>query len=380
MSTGHFFDYYLSQTEDHSSEQNRTIGNSLLGQAKKAAGEWQDQLAGLWPSSNDLSILPDGSWLLRFVFRLARPFTSKSEAEFHHYEGQHEVQNPIVRDHLTGLPMVRPTTWKGHLRFAARMVHGVADKNQEPEALKRLFGETRGDEGGVEGRLRFFPTFFTGNVQREVITPLKRDTRTPARGPIGIEVAPAGAEGTFCLLYLPIPGGQHCSPAQLAEDLEAIAGALRSMFLEYGFSAKKTAGWGLVKDNLEQEGHLWAKGEMWPQEGEQGIAGAEFQEPAPEWLLLMDAAGNPVPQLLKPDGSFLSNTEYPRLAEKPVSGNVYRRFRNWHSAHGEEWRRRQSGAARASRAVREYTFPSVSGLEVLFKKLAEALHQEGANE
>ncbi|WP_198469555.1 RAMP superfamily CRISPR-associated protein, partial [Acetomicrobium sp. S15 = DSM 107314] len=38
-------------------------------------------------------------------------------------------ENPIVRDKLTGLPMVRSSIWKGHLRFAAERVNDLDGKN-----------------------------------------------------------------------------------------------------------------------------------------------------------------------------------------------------------------------------------------------------------
>ncbi len=376
MSSGHLFDHYLSRARGAPKEQKSRLGNSLLKQAQTAAAEWESRLEHFVPASADLIALPDGSWLLKLPFTLAKPFSSKGEVAFHHYDEEHEVQNPIARDHLTGLPMVRPTTWKGHLRFAARMTQGVVGR--EPEAMKRLFGETRGEEGGMEGRLRFFPTFFTGNVQPEVITPLSRATRTPARGPIYIEVVPEGAKGTFCLLYLPLPRGQHWSPAQIAEDLRAMAGALRAMFLEYGFSAKKTAGWGLVKDELGQEGHLWAKGEMWPQAESAGPGGEAFRRPEDEWVSkLMDASGKPLTQLFVGD-KLRSRKEYQALSEQPVSSTKYMGFKNWYEAHGEAWRRRQAGAARAN-AMRERSFISITGLEALLRELAEALPREGAN-
>lgn len=108
--------------------QQRALGDRLRDDALAAAGEWQQEGAGFLPGAADLAGLPDDAWLLRLEFTLARPFTSRAEGEFHPYEYEprenkwYEVQNPIVRDHLTGLPLVKPATWKGHLRLAAELV------------------------------------------------------------------------------------------------------------------------------------------------------------------------------------------------------------------------------------------------------------------
>jgi len=232
---------------------------------------WRDLCEGFYPSypshskeiepfapnQDDLISLPEGSWLLSLSIKLKKQYTSRSETDFHF------SNNPIVRDHLTGLPIVKPTTWKGHLRFAAKK-EGI-----EKNIVYRLFGPN--DENGKEeefkwiGRLRFYPTFFTGSVEQEVVTPLSRDTRTPARGPIGIEVVPAGSTGTFHLLYLPWPRGNGWSQIQIAEDLLEAVKSVKTMFLVYGFSAKKTAGWGIISDTLEK-GELITKGRMWPKD------------------------------------------------------------------------------------------------------------------
>ena len=160
-------------------------------------------------------------------------------------------ENPIVRDKFTGLPMVRPSTWKGHLRFAAGRVDEIngkkLDERTRREIVRRLFGSESDDENALKGRLYFFPTFFEEKPERDVITPLKRDTRTPARGPIPIEVMKAGSEGEFYLLYVPYPGGKDFKKEEVEEDLRFLAEALKLMFYTYGFSAKKTSGFGVIE-------------------------------------------------------------------------------------------------------------------------------------
>lgn len=376
-----YFDRHLLQAKGDIAEQKRILGNTLMAEAEAAAAQWGPELARFFPTDAELNALPEWSWLLRLTFKLVQPFISKAEVELHPYEQRQErgrtnwfeVQNPIVRDHLAGLPMVRPTTWKGHLRFAARRA-GISDP-----VMLRLFGESAGDEGGRAGRLHFFPTFFTVNVEKEVVTPLKRDTGTPVRGPIDIEIVPKGSEGTFCLLYVPYPRGKEgWSRQQTSEELKAVAGALRTMFLEYGFSAKKTAGWGVVEDNVQQ-GYLWARGQMWPPPDHQLGGGTAFREPVTDWLRLMSPDGNPLSQLHKPDGKLLSNSEFQSLADKPASLNIYKQFRMWYDAHGEEWRRRRTSITQSLQPIRSYPFDSITEMEKQLKWPAERLLGDGAN-
>ena len=142
--------------------------------------------------------------------------------------------------------MVKPTTWKGHLRFAAERVEW--DKERKKIIIKRLFGsEPEEKENPLKGRLYFFPTFFDEEAEKEVITPLKRDTRTPARGPIPFEVMKPSKEGEFNLLYLPYPKGDNYQESQVDEDLEFLSKSLELMFYSYGFSAKKTSGFGVIE-------------------------------------------------------------------------------------------------------------------------------------
>ncbi|HHV81549.1 TPA: hypothetical protein GXX44_07725, partial [bacterium] len=162
-------------------------------------------------------------------------------------------ENPIVRDKFTGLPIVKPSTWKGHLRFAADKVEW--DDIKKRNIIRRLFGsEPEEKENPLKGRLYFFPTFFTEDADRDVITPLKRDTRTPAKGPINLEVIRPGKNGEFYLLYIPYPKGEDFREEDAEEDLKFLAEALKLMFYVYGFSAKKTSGFGVIEKL--QEGNI----------------------------------------------------------------------------------------------------------------------------
>jgi CRISPR-associated protein Cmr2 len=203
-----------------------------------------------YPKEEDLAYLPNGSVLIKITFTLKKPYTSKDEGEFHIIDDK-IFENPIVRDKFTNLPMVRPSTWKGHLRFAAERV----DCQNKKEIINRLFGSETEDEEKLKGRLYFFPTFFEEDSKKDVITPLSRDTRTPTRGPIPVEVMKPGSKGEFYLLYVPYPKGKNFEEKQIGEDLHFLASALKLMFYTYGFSAKKTSGFGIIeelkKENIE---------------------------------------------------------------------------------------------------------------------------------
>ena len=241
-------DYYLSKAERYTDTEiarnKKEILNNVINDREAK------NIRNFYPKPEDLQSLPEDSRLIKISFTLKKPYTSRDEGEFHIIDGK-IFENPIVRDKFTGLPMVRPSTWKGHLRFAAGRVDEIngkkLDERTRSEIVRRLFGSESDDENALKGRLYFFPTFFEEEAGRDVITPLKRDTRTPARGPISLEVMKAKSKGEFYLLYIPYPKGENFKEEQIEEDLRFVAEALKQMFYTYGFSAKKTSGFGVVE-------------------------------------------------------------------------------------------------------------------------------------
>lgn len=368
-------DFHLSKVSGGVDQQERDFGKRLSDAQKQAAHEWADRIGAFLPQPEDLNGLPDGSWLAVLKFTLRKPFTSKSESEFHDFRESgtkgkaefHEIQNPIVRDHLTGLPVVKPTTWKGHLAFAAKR------QDVEAQVRQRLFGTIRGDESGQAGRLRFFPTFFVNEPGREVITPLGRKTRTPARGPINIEVIAAGQPARFCLLYVPRPKGPNWHSGQIAEDLLAASRAIRAMLLDYGFSAKKTSGWGVVADSLAS-GMLTASGAHWPEAATLASPAKSFVAPDGAFLKFMDPSGRPIAQLKKATGQWLSNNEFKASGLDVGSLGLYKKFRDWYGGHGAEWVRRVAGqSSDTTIPLRAYEFQKITELVGLADKLASSL-------
>jgi len=190
----------------------------------------------------NLAMLPTGSWFLQFDFRLAKPYLS------HDDEALYLIDNPVSKDHVLGLPLIRPSSWKGNLRSTLRLLKGWACDDQ-PE-LNRLLGNPKGIESDFRaGRLECYPTFFR-EVGLEIINPHDR-ARKIGKNPILMECVPAGARGTFSLLYVPFdligqPG--ETVHAQAQAYLHLVAEAVSAMMLTYGFSAKRTSGYGVAED------------------------------------------------------------------------------------------------------------------------------------
>lgn len=269
-----------------------------------------EALESLGLNKFNISALPKYSVYIQIKFRLKRPYLSKDDEVFY------IIDNPIVKDRAFKLPIIRSTTWKGALRYAAIKVFedwifsklnnneevSLDDIFEERARIVKLFGSEKEsqskylgklclialekekgkinddniakindkfekwlvDNGFISskvparsGRLFFYPTFFY-KISLDVITPLDRRTKTPVRGPIYFEVVPKGSEGIFRLLYYPFDlvaqGEFKKIESETKEDLRFLEKALRKMFYEIGFSAKKTSGFGIISDF---EGEVW---------------------------------------------------------------------------------------------------------------------------
>lgn len=251
----------------------------------------------------DMKNLPN--YLISITFTLKKPYLSQDDESFY------IIDNPICKDKVFKVPYVRPSAWKGNLRFAAlKEFEGKifdeklkeANWKEERAVLVRLFGNEKdkmsfymdeliskyiyrnekslkdieeefekylvdkgyvGREGSRQGRLVFYPTFLD-KIDLDVITPLKRDTRTPARGPIDFEAAPGrriderdkargGAKGNFSLFYVPfdlVEKDENDVKKEVKEDLEIMKEAIPAMLTKYGFGAKTTAGYGAAEDKI----------------------------------------------------------------------------------------------------------------------------------
>jgi CRISPR-associated protein Cmr2 len=253
-------------------------------------------------SSIDITLLPKGSWILEFQTELEKPFLSKDDIPFY------IIENPVKKDAVFGVPYTSATTWKGNLRWAM-MKKFLEERKNNPEEFAEarfrhtlLFGTEKGWEETptgwaeyidrmcpdaqtlyremlmkmfnknentikdphVEGMLHFYSTFWD-RIDLMVINPQDRKTKT-GKNPIYFEIVPEGAKGMFRLLYVPyywLGKDDEELKNKVWEDLAQTITGLKAMMLEYGFSAKKTIGFGKIKKldsgRLEIKGFLPAQ-------------------------------------------------------------------------------------------------------------------------
>jgi len=257
----------------------------------------------LYPTLPDPSIFPTGSWAAKITFTLRKPYISKDDTDLY------ILDNPVKKEWVFKVPYIAPSQWKGALR-AAMMRQLVAQwqqqNNQNPEEFARrrlqlalLFGDEKGEDpgsvkglakyldevGGQEaaslfrrkvkehfkipedkpiphfsGRLHFYPTFFN-RIGLEVINPHDRKTGA-GKNPIYFECVPAGTQGIFTLLYVPLDLSDDPQKAQqdAKEDLQVIAEGIRAMLTNYGFGAKTSSGYGVAE---VREGQIEVRPQQW---------------------------------------------------------------------------------------------------------------------
>lgn len=193
----------------------------------------------------EITCFPKYSVLICFSFILAKPYISRDDEQLY------IIDNPIYKDKVFKIPMIAPSSWKGNLRSTLRTVLAVNDSDPR---LVRLFGNEKGIneyERLRTGRLNFYPTFFN-SIDLEVINPHDRKTRAGTQ-PIYIESVPIGAKGVFSLLYVPfdLVGNNEKLKTEIIDDLKLLDQGIREMMLTYGFSAKKSSGFGISKQIID---------------------------------------------------------------------------------------------------------------------------------
>lgn len=269
------------------------------------------QNIGMASSSPDLSLLPPGSWFLQFAFKLAKPWISKDDDPFYVAESV----NPVRKDKVFKVPMMSAASWKGLLRWTAmhtRLAQKKDDFDPQRFATERfvqtlLFGDEKGEEPGQtkdfaahlnglkpearaeyarllrqyydlkqddplphhSGRLMFYPAFFD-LIDVEVINPHKRTTKAGTH-PIYLECVPASAQGTFSLLYAPFDRAGEDLSDEGGKHLRYLAPIIQAMFLTYGFSAKRSSGYGVAEDKI-------IRGEVRTKAGEHCLTGKKLSQ------------------------------------------------------------------------------------------------------
>ncbi|MFN3742677.1 MAG: hypothetical protein ACK4VW_08415 [Anaerolineales bacterium] len=179
------------------------------------------------------------------------------------------------------------------------------------------------------GRLTFYPTFFN-LIDVKVINPHSRKTKAGTH-PIYLESVPATAQGTFSLLYVPFDligqdEAEICR--QAAEDLQLVAEGLQAMFTIYGFSAKRTSGYGVAKERVEN-GVLTLR--------IQGLAVPPPETPsapAPALPRYLEAPDRLKPEYRNPDGTFRERSEAELKAMKKADRQLYEKAKAWWEREG----------------------------------------------
>ncbi|MHA1338824.1 MAG: RAMP superfamily CRISPR-associated protein [Promethearchaeota archaeon] len=245
----------------------------------------------------DISSLCKGSWLLEFPITLTEPFISMDDIPFY------IIDNPCRKDKVFGIPVTSAMTWKGNLRwtlmnlylestvdnpemfsqirFRHTLLFGIEKgwneekgwnnylnklcpvaREQYIKLLKDKFNINNVNELNIKGMLYFYPTFWN-RINMFVINPHSRLTKSGEK-PIYFEAVPAGAKGIFRLIYIPIYYlglSDEDFKEKILKDLNDIIIGIKEMMLTYGFSAKKSLGYGKIKDNwVKDESVLSIKG------------------------------------------------------------------------------------------------------------------------
>src|SRR5690554_1219169 len=253
----------------------------------------------IWrPALPDFTVLPLYSTFLQFQFTLSSPYMSRDDETFH------ICDNPVRKEKVFKVPAVAGSAWKGNLRWTAtRLMVFQWEEERDVEKLAEnrfrlalLFGDEKGESGNqglahyldnlepeekakqaarlyreklcqyfsrpgdifpnYAGCLHYYPTFFD-RIGLEVINPHDRTTRA-GKQPIYFESVPVGATGIFSVLYIPWNG---VTEAVARVDLTLVTEAIREMMLTYGFSSKKSSGFGEVEDELNEGRIVTVKGQ-----------------------------------------------------------------------------------------------------------------------
>lgn len=202
-------------------------------------------------------VLQPGWLAIEGSFTLVTPWYSRDDRPFH------VLDNPVRKDRVFGVPYIPAASWKGLLRWSFATTTGligpepVEDKAQRETAqaeMLHLFGnEKDASEDFQRGALAFYPTWFP-RIGFEVINPHSRKTRAGTQ-PIYYEVVPARYEqngtqsatkATLRLLYAPLPGQCDRDGVDPQDTLRTLLDATNRLLTVYGFSARRTAGWGLA--------------------------------------------------------------------------------------------------------------------------------------
>ncbi|MBD3216035.1 MAG: CRISPR-associated protein [Candidatus Lokiarchaeota archaeon] len=235
----------------------------------------------------DIKNLPVGSSIIQFPMVLKRSYISKDD------EPLYIIENPIRKEKIFKIPCISAMSWKGNLRWTMMKIHlENIINNPLLFAEKRfrhtlLFGTEKGlgDEmkgwsnylnhicpkaqnlyldklkdkfytkniPPLKGMLSFYPTFWD-KIDLEVINPHDRENKI-GTNPIYYEVVPKESIGFFSILYFPnywLEQSEKNHEIRIRNDLKMTIEGIKEMMLKYGFSAKKSNDYGLIKKNWDK--------------------------------------------------------------------------------------------------------------------------------
>ena len=268
--------------------------------------------SGIISDSKDLlkqlkQLLPF-SFAIYGKFTLASPYYSADDDKYSIFD------NPLLKEKVFKVPMMRGSSWKGVIASAARAVLEQDFSIENILSFGRLFGSGSEDFRKIEdlakkeeynqkfnkkilyyalmkfgkismqavnkakrkeelwkkikakelqtqrGRLVFYPSYFN-QIGLEMINPHKRRTKAGTH-PIYYEVVPAGAEATFQLLYIPadnITKSDEERKTEYEQDKKLLTAALKLIFQEHEekpqikIGAKTKLGWGRITLTSEDD-------------------------------------------------------------------------------------------------------------------------------
>jgi CRISPR-associated protein Cmr2 len=271
--------------------------------------ETANNSSGISSNPDDLlkQLLPF-SFGVRTDFCLASPYYSADDDKYSIFD------NPLLKENVFKVPMMRGSSWKGVIASAARTALEQDFSVENILSFGRLFGsgseEFREIEALVKkhdynqkyqkkilfyalmkfgkvsmknineekqkeelwkkikakelqtqrGRLVFYPSYFN-KIGLEMINPHKRRTKAGTH-PIYYEVVPAGAEAIFQLLYIPadnITKPDAVRKVEYEKDKELLIAALKLIFQandekpQIKIGAKTKLGWGRIVPRDEEK-------------------------------------------------------------------------------------------------------------------------------
>ena len=111
------------------------------------------KISGIITNKNDIKNfvekLPRYSFAVWVNFKLLEPYFSKDDDEFY------IIQNPVLKEHVFKVPMVRGSSWKGALAGAFRkLLNDNSEKSKIIESYLRIFGAGSESIKEIESYLR----------------------------------------------------------------------------------------------------------------------------------------------------------------------------------------------------------------------------------